>query len=140
MSTITTIWLVAGFVLAIAEIFTGSFYLLVLAAGAFTGAGLAHFCGLSLSETAVAASVVAVLGVAYVHVRLRNSAAAYSDSSQSLDVGNKVYVEQFREDKTGSAMYRGTNWFVQYVGPSDVVPKPGIYTIAAVNANTLLVS
>jgi membrane protein implicated in regulation of membrane protease activity len=55
------IWLVAGFALVILELLTGTFYLLVIGAGAFAGA-LAAWLGGPFLAQAVASCAVALVG------------------------------------------------------------------------------
>lgn len=59
------IWLVAGFVLVIAELVTGTFFLLVLGIAAFAGSAMAWF-GLGFWLEALCAATVAVAGVFWV--------------------------------------------------------------------------
>ena len=76
-------WLIAGFILVIAELVTGTFYLLVLGVAAFVGAGVAYFGGHLLAQ-AVVAAVFAVVGTIWVH-RYRH--ALGSQRMRGLDVG-----------------------------------------------------
>ncbi|HET9472091.1 MAG TPA: hypothetical protein VFO24_13385, partial [Usitatibacter sp.] len=59
-------WVIAGFVLAIAEMVTGTFYLLVVGMGAFAGALVAWLGGNELVQ-ALAGGAVAIAGVFAVH-------------------------------------------------------------------------
>ncbi len=60
------LWLIGGFVLVIAEVVTGTFYLLVIGTGAFVGALVAWFGGNELVQ-AVLGGAVAIGGVIFVH-------------------------------------------------------------------------
>src|SRR5439155_27162859 len=59
-------WLIAGFILIIAELMTGTFYLLVLGIAALVGAGVGYASG-ALVWQAIGAAIVAVAGVVWVH-------------------------------------------------------------------------
>ena len=61
-------WLIAGFVLVITELVTGTFYLLVIGIAAFVAA-VAAYLGAGLWVQAIIASVVLVVGVALVSQR-----------------------------------------------------------------------
>ena len=58
----TLVWVVAGIALVIAELATGTFYLLVLAVAAFAGAAMAYFQQ-SFWLAAVISAAVAAIGV-----------------------------------------------------------------------------
>jgi membrane protein implicated in regulation of membrane protease activity len=60
-------WLIAGFILIIVELVTGTFYLVVLGIAAFAGAGVAYAGGAFVWQ-ALAAGLVAVAGVVWVHL------------------------------------------------------------------------
>ena len=67
------LWAAAGLVLAIVELMTGTFYLLMLGVAAF-GAALAALLGLEFGAQAIVAVVVSAVGCYAVHVyKARNS-------------------------------------------------------------------
>jgi len=63
---ISLAWLIAGFILIIVELVTGTFYLLVLGIAALVGAGVGYASG-ALVWQAIGAAVVALAGVIWVH-------------------------------------------------------------------------
>src|SRR5258708_20454552 len=63
---ISLTWLIAGFILIIAELMTGTFYLLVLGIAALVGAGVGYASG-ALVWQAIGAAIVAVAGVIWVN-------------------------------------------------------------------------
>ena len=67
-------WIVAGFVLVIVELLTGTFYLLVIGVGAFAGAAVAWAGGGYLAQ-AVGACAVALAGTWFVNRWHRTRAA-----------------------------------------------------------------
>jgi len=134
-----TIWLIGAGVLVIAELFTGTFYLLMIALGLCAGA-LAALAGLSGPlQTLVAAAV----GVAATLVlrRSRFGKAAHgeaaNDPSINLDIGQRVRVPQW-QDRRARVMYRGALWDVELrPGASD---HPGDFRIVEVHGNRLIVA
>src|ERR1700674_4459634 len=102
------IWVVAGFALVIAELVTGTFYLLVIGVGAFTGA-LAAWLGANILVQAVAGSAVAVIGAFAVH---HWHTAHRKDEGQGnlLDKGQPVILEGWTNESARIARvrYRGT--------------------------------
>jgi hypothetical protein len=76
-------WIIAGFVLGIAELITGTFYLLVLGAGAFAGAVVAYAGGNEIVQ-AIVACIVALVGAYLVHSRhVRNRASTRTAATSS---------------------------------------------------------
>src|SRR5947208_2797488 len=103
------IWIVAGFVLVIAELVTGTFYLLMVGVGAFAGAIVAYFGGNEVMQ-AVAGSAVALVGAFLVHrwhLRNRNSAGRKGDNF--LDRGQPVVLEGWVNEpaRIARVKYRG---------------------------------
>ena len=105
------LWVVVGFVLVIAELVTGTFYLLVIGVG-FFAAALCAWLGANFLVQAVAGSAVAILGGWLVHhwhaaQRLRDAG-----KSNLLDRGQPVVLEGWTNESAGIARvrYRGASW------------------------------
>lgn len=135
------LWLIAGFVLVIAELVTGTFYLLVIGVGAFAGAVVAWAGGNELVQ-AVVGGTVAMGGAWYVHhwhVAHRQRDAGFANL---LDRGQAVVLESWTHEPTGMARvrYRGTSWDARLAEPA-ARPVPGatLY-IEGQEGNTLVVA
>lgn len=129
-----SLWLVLAGILLIAEITTGTFYLLMVSLGALMGALAAEF-GLPLSGQIGVASlfaVVATLGLKY----SRRNKTASSQASDQLDVGNRVQVQHWDENRRATTQYRGASWAVETV---DKEPQSGLHEIIDVHGNILKV-
>jgi membrane protein implicated in regulation of membrane protease activity len=102
------LWLIVGIVLIVAELMTGTFYLLFLGLAALVGAAAA-FLGASLLVQAMAATGVAVAGVMWVQ-RYRRSIEA--KPMASLDVGQHVSFESWisQADRVARVQYRDAHW------------------------------
>src|SRR5437879_2374192 len=85
------IWLVAGFALLIAELLTGTFYLLVVGLGAFAGAATA-WAGGNVLVQAVVGCVVAIGGAVMVH-HWHARQPKDARGSNFLDRGQPVILE-----------------------------------------------
>lgn len=130
-------WLIAALALGIAEMLSGTFFLLVLAIAALAGAATAWFGGSFWLQTCIA-SILAVIGVFLVqHYRHR----APSRSLPSFDLGQPVGFEQWVSQAEGMARvnYRGTTWEARVTSGQDPAPGTILY-IQAVEGNRLLVS
>jgi len=131
------LWLLAGLALVIAELVTGTFYLLVLGMAAF-GAGAAAWLGTGFPAQAIAAVVVAGVGAYLVHAyRARNAA----QQMRSIDAGQPANFESWVDQAAGLARvrYRGASWEARLEGGD--APQPGavLYVLAA-EGNMLRVS
>jgi len=131
------IWLLAGLALVIAELVTGTFYLLVLGVAAF-GAGAAAWLGGGFPLQVITATAVAGVGVYLVHAyRARNAA----QQMQPIDAGQPASFESWVDQAAGLARvrYRGASWEARIEGSE--APQPGavLYVLAA-EGNTLRVS
>ncbi|HYC36652.1 MAG TPA: NfeD family protein [Usitatibacter sp.] len=134
------LWVIAGFVLIIAELLTGTFYLLVIGVGAFAGA-LAAWVGADVMIQAIAGSIVAVGGTMLVHHWHGANRGADGGRGNLLDRGQPVVLEGWANEGAGIARvkYRGTSWDAR-VAQADPRPAPGstLY-IEAMEGNTLVV-
>jgi membrane protein implicated in regulation of membrane protease activity len=134
------IWVIAGFVLVIAELVTGTFYLLVIGVGAFAGALVAWLGGNELWQ-AVVGSAVALAGAWGVHHWHGVKNTGVAENSNFLDRGQPVVLEGWANENARIARvkYRGALWDAK-LARSDDHPSPGatLY-ITAQDGNTLVV-
>ena len=131
------VWLVAGFVLIIAELATGTFFLLVLGIAAFAGAGVAH-AGYGFPLQSLVAAALAVAGVVLAQ-RYRKRAA--TPPMAGLDVGQPAIFQSWVNRNTGQARvkYRDALWDAIVSGDAAGEPGERLF-INSVDGNTLKVS
>lgn len=131
------VWLVAGFALVIAELLTGTFFLLVLGIAAFAGSATAWF-GLGFWLEALCAALVAVAGVFW--VRQHRKSIQRPDMAP-LDVGQAVAFETWvsREQGAARVKYRDALWDAEVEGERELDRGQALY-IHAVDGNTLKVA
>ncbi len=105
----TLAWIGAGLLLVIAELLTGTFYLLVLGIAALVGGGVAYL-GAPFGVQAAAAAVVAIAGTMWVQ-RLRRSRGAGPQMAH-IDVGQPVTLETWvnQADRLARVKYRDALW------------------------------
>ena len=118
-------WVIAGFVLVIAELLSGTFYLLVVGIGAFAGAIVAWLGGNELVQAAIA-SAFALVGAFLVHswhVRNRNGVGRKGDNV--LDRGQPVVLEGWVNEpaRIARVKYRGAWWDAKL--RDEAAPAPG---------------
>lgn len=130
------LWVIAGIMLVIVEMLSGTFYLLVLGIAAL-GAGAVAYAGGSFWMQVVTAVALTVAGVMLVH---RRRSGRQSMAAQSLDVGETVVLENWISEADGVARvsYRNALWEAQVEGERPAGAK--IFHIHAMQGNRLLVS
>lgn len=133
---------VAWFVLAgaalLAELLTGTFYLLVIAAALAAG-GAAGLAGAPFVWQLLVTVVIGFGGaLALRKMRLARAAGDAAEPLQNLDIGQTVHVGQWSQTRTARASYRGALWDVE-LAPGEE-PQPGEYVIQSIHANRLVVA
>ena len=118
-------WWLLAIVLGILELFTTTFWMLVLAAGA-VAAALAAMVGLGTgAQLAIGAAVVLIGSVIVRRLRplgpKRPEASSNPDINQ--DIGARLMVERWGQDRRARVSYRGANWEVELIAgePTDAV-------------------
>lgn len=132
-------WFVAAGLLVIAELASGTFYLLMVAIGLLVG-GLGGLAGLEPGAQAVLSAVVAVAGIAVLR-RTRfgrpKRRAPGSDPNTNLDIGQELDVAAWDRYGLSRAPYRGADWSVR-LAPGHAA-EPGRFRIIEVDGTTLVV-
>ena len=130
-------WVLTGCVI-VAELLTGTIYLLLVAAGMAAGALAAHL-GLSLPLQICVAAVVGVMCV-LVFKRMHRRQPELPTTANpdiNLDIGETLHVPEWNADGTARIPYRGSQWTV--VLRSGSLPAPGLYRVIEVQGNRLVV-
>ena len=138
MEEYTLWWLAAGAVV-VAELLTGTFYLLMVAVG-LAAAALAAHLGLPLALQIVTAAAVgggAVVAWYLAKKRRPGDPSARADRSVNLDVGENVLIESWNLDGTTQVKYRGATWTA--IHRAGVTPSTGMHRVAELVGNRLLV-
>lgn len=131
-------WLMAG-AAVVAELMTGTFYLLMLAIGLAAGALAAHL-GMGMEAQLVAAALVgggAVVTCYLLRRRTPGARPAASNRDVNMDVGETVQVDAWSPDGTAQVRYRGAQWTV-LLRPGNA-QAPGLYRVSEVVGSRLLV-
>jgi membrane protein implicated in regulation of membrane protease activity len=132
-------WAVAA-VLIIAELFTGTFQLLVLALGAVAAALVAYF-DLPVWLQFVCAAFVALAGITVLRrlrIGRRSRPAAARNPDVNLDIGSLVRVEAWQDGRARAA-YRGAQWDVELATPEQDQAALW-YEIVEIRGSRLIVS
>ncbi|VWC24472.1 NfeD family protein [Burkholderia latens] len=131
-------WWVGVGVLVVAELLTGTFYLLMIALG-FLAGGLLQLAGVAPHVQIGAAAAVAIVAM----IVLRRSGLGRKqkrDTSTNpdvnLDIGATVTVDAWH-DGHARVQYRGADWDVELATGERVDAR--VYQVSAVRGNSLVV-
>ncbi len=131
-------WLAFAIVLACADLFLGTFYLIVIAGSALLVA-FSTFLDLTLTQQMLLFCVAGLAGCfVFSRTRKKQQYQKIDDASklQSIDIGREVDVKEILENGNGKVFYRGTVW--------DVAPasghrlSKGVWVISGMNGNQLI--
>jgi membrane protein implicated in regulation of membrane protease activity len=137
----STFWWIAAAVLVIAELLTGTIYLLAVAVGGIAGALAAH-AGLGLTAQIVIAAAVGTATTLFWHFsKARRSRISHVNVSANTDVnqdiGAQVLVDAWNADGTAQVSYRGAQWTV--LAPPGAPHASGLHRVKEVTGNRLVV-
>lgn len=129
-----TLWLIVAGVLVMAELLTGTFYLLMLSLGA-TAAALTAYADGTLTWQIVTAALVGGGAAVLWHLKkpLSNDA---QDSNVHLDIGETVTVDAWDAQGHTQVKHRGAQWAA--VCADDNTPAPGLHRICEMQGNRLV--
>jgi membrane protein implicated in regulation of membrane protease activity len=132
-------WFVVAFGLLVAELLTGTFYLLVISI-ALAVAGLAALAGAPFALQLVVAAAIGIGGSIWLRAtkfgkRLHERG---DDRVQNMDIGQSLRVDNWTPARTARANYRGAVWDVE-LAPGEQ-PASGEFVIREIHANRLIVA
>lgn len=113
------IWCILALVLFVLEMFSGTFYLLVISAS-FLSAGLAEWLLHTSNNTnAILATVFSLIGIIIVRVwQKKHPRENKAKESDSPDYGQIVILSKPLTDGLWQVQYRGTIWQARFIQPT----------------------
>jgi membrane protein implicated in regulation of membrane protease activity len=136
-----TFWWIAAAILVMAELLTGTIYLLAVAVGAVAGALAAH-AGAGLTMQIVVAAAVGTATTLLWHfskMRQRRAEVApvQANTDVNQDIGAQVQVDAWNTDGTAQISYRGAQWTVLAIQGAE--RASGLHRVKEVVGNRLVV-
>lgn len=138
-----TFWWVAAGVVVIAELASGTFYLLMIAVG-LVAAAIASHLGLGVATQLIVGAVVGVVATASWHsYRTRRLGGidvppTRENRDVNLDIGERVKVDAWGHDRTARVFYRGSAWTARLAPGAS--PLAGEHVVSAVEGNWLVLT
>lgn len=133
----SSLWWTAAGVVVVAELLTGTFYLLMMALGLAAAAVSAHI-GWNSTAQIITAAAVGGGATALWHFKRASqprSLPVRENRDANLDIGARVMVDSWAHDGTARVSYRGSVWTARL--RAGAAPQTGVHTVSAVEANWL---
>jgi len=123
-------WMLAGLLLVVVELMTGTFYLLILGVAAGIGSMVAYF-DQPFWMQALLAAIAACLGAVLVN-RYHRAANATSPTQSANDIGETVRIENWISEpqRLARVRYRDTLWDAEVLGTERLELNALLYVVA----------
>ena len=128
-------WFLLALGLLMAEMATGTFYMLVLSVALAIG-GAAAWLGLGEPLQLILGAATGIAGI--ILLRRAKAARPAGAGSQNFDIGQPVHVIAWREDGTARVHFRGTDWDAEPESPD--TPRADTLYIKAMRGSTLILT
>ena len=103
------IWWLAAVVLVIAEMNSGTFYLIAVAFG-LAAAGLSAYLGMAWGGQAAIAALLCTLSVAAIYRWKQVQGPAQEQANLAYDIGQTVQAVHWTDERHARVSYRGAEW------------------------------
>lgn len=137
------IWFALAGVLVVLEMFSGTFYLLMIAIS-FAVGGVVALAGTGgEAQLAIAAmtGLIAIYGLRRSRLGRFSRRDAARDPNVNLDIGQTLTVDEWSgqegEIRTARAVYRGASWDIELEPGAQA--RPGVFVIREIRGNRLVV-
>jgi membrane protein implicated in regulation of membrane protease activity len=132
------IWWLAAVVLVIAEMSSGTFYLMAVAFGMVV-AGLAAYLGVAWSVQAAVAAALCSASVAGIYRWKNQHARRHENANFANDIGQAVRVVAWSDERHARVSYRGAEWDAELAGKSAADATRQTWRIKEIVGNRLII-
>lgn len=136
-------WLTIAGIVVVMELFTGTFYLLMIVVGLVAGA-LTAWVGWSVGLQLLTAAIIGLIATISLHrsrFGIKNKTQANRNPDLNLDIGQMIQIAAWDSNAAGvcrtRAMYRGALWDIELRGSE--APQPGNFKIIEIRGSLLVV-
>jgi len=130
-------WWLAAVALVIAEMFSGTFYLLAVACG-LGSAGVAAYFGMAWSGQATVAALLCSASVATIYFWKRQTASV-SQSNFVYDLGQTVRIASWSDTRHARVNYRGAEWHAELADTALIDAEKTTWRIKAIDGSLLII-
>ena len=135
-----TFWWVAAGIAVAAELGTGTFYLLMIALG-LAAAAVAAQVGVDVTAQLTVAALVGGGATVAWHLRRarqRSDEPAATNRDVNLDIGDRIHVDRWTDERTARVRHRGTEWTARLAPGAEA--RGGEHIVSAVEGNWLILT
>lgn len=138
---VSSFWWMAAGVLVMAELLTGTFYLLMLSLGAAAAALAAH-AGLDMTAQVVTAALVGGAGAILLNLKSKHRPIGVdaTDIHIHLDIGATVMVDAWDSQDLAHIKHRGAMWAaICQTNSKKQTRETGLHKIVAIEGSRLVI-
>ena len=130
-------WWSVALALVIAEMFSGTFYLLAVAVG-LGAAGIAAYLGVAWSGQAVIAALLCSASVAALYFWKRDHRSSVQ-SNFAYDIGQTVQIASWSDNKHARVNYRGAEWDAELADTALIDKNKTTWRIKSISGSLLII-
>jgi membrane protein implicated in regulation of membrane protease activity len=132
------IWWLAAVALVIAEMSSGTFYLIAVAFG-LAVAGLSAYMGMGWGGQATVAALICTASVAVIYRWKQGQGESEEQSNLAYDIGQSVLVVQWKDDHHARVSYRGAEWDAELASTAAADTTRQTWRIKEVSGSHLII-
>ncbi len=132
------IWWLAAVVLVIAEINSGTFYLIAVAFG-LAAAGLAAFLGMGWGGQVAIAALLCTMSIAGIYRLKQRQGPDREQSNQAYDIGQSVQALHWSDERHARVSYRGAEWDAELAGTASADTARQSWQIKEIAGSRLII-
>ncbi len=132
------IWWLAAVVLVIAEMISGTFYLIAIAFG-LSCAGLAAYLDLAWVTQAVIAALLCSASVAGIFYWKQAQVTPTGQANLAYDIGQEAQISRWLDERHARVIYRGAEWDAELAANAKVDAGRRAWRISNVVGSRLII-
>jgi len=132
------VWWLAAVVLVIAEMLSGTFYLIAVALG-LAAAGLSAYMGVSWGGQAAIAALLCTVSVAAIYRWKQGQGKTHGQANLAYDIGQTVNVVNWLDERHARVSYRGPEWDAELAGQAQADKARQVWRIKDMAGSRLII-
>ncbi len=132
------IWWLAAVALVIAEMSSGTFYLIAVAFG-LAVAGFVAYMGVAWSGQAIVAAVLCSASVAGIYRWNKQHARPHENVNFANDIGQTVRAVNWSDERHARVSYRGAEWDAELAGEAVADAARQTWRIKEISGSRLII-